>query len=168
MSDLIVDKARKIIATNHLMILVTSRGKFPYIAPSIYVVDEEYNFYFNARIGRIHAENIKSNKKAAAAIFDSTLSSKEADGIQMAAIVTHLNEGDEQRVIDLIYCQLNPTDKMRMRLRSRQDDFTGKTMRRFLKLIPNEIYKLDNSITHIDRRIQINIKELKSIPAKPY
>ncbi|MBI4785613.1 MAG: pyridoxamine 5'-phosphate oxidase family protein [Chloroflexi bacterium] len=164
MEDSNVTKTRQIIASNRYLSLATCRSNEVWVAPVAYVVDADYNFYFCSAIDSIHIQHLKSNLRVAFAIFDSTLSSDDADGVQILALAGQVEDADLSRVMDLYWKLLFPDPQARAKWALPAEHFRGDSIQRFFQLSPIEIYKLDTTLIEVDRRVQINLKDLKRKP----
>ena len=162
--DNTVDKARKIIRENRYMTLATCSEGSPWIAPLAYVVDANYNFYWYSAIDVRHSQHIKRNPHAAVAIYNSTEPSDIADGLQMSGTASEVSESDLARVMDLYWKQSFPDEQVRSQWMRPAKDFTGNAIQRFYQFTPTQIYKPDPSDIKVDRRMEINLEELRRQP----
>jgi uncharacterized protein YhbP (UPF0306 family) len=166
MADSNVTKTRQIIASNRYLSLATGYSNDVWVAPVAYAVDADYNFYFCSAIDTRHVQHLQSNSRVAFTIFDSTLSSDDADGVQVLALASKVPVTDLVRVMELYWKQSFPDPQVRARWELSVEHFLGKLRNlqqlAFFQLSPIEIYKLDTTNPEAARRILINLKDLKS------
>lgn len=160
-------KARQIIVSNRYLSLATFHGDQVWVAPLAYAVDDNFNFYFYSAVDSLHIQHIKHNPRVAFAIFDSRLSSDEADGIQASGIVGQVEDATLPQVMELYWKQLFPDVQTRDKWMRPPEHFRGSAIQRFFQIQPVEIYKLDTSIIEVDRRVQIDLKALRRLGVRP-
>ncbi|RPJ78305.1 MAG: hypothetical protein EHM20_04220 [Alphaproteobacteria bacterium] len=165
MDDENVAKAREIIAKNRYLTLATSFHDIPWSAPVAYVVDDDYNFYFYSEMDSIHCTHLRQNLLVAFAIFDSTAESDVADGLQIAGKGNEVERHSLARVTDLYWRQSFVSETVRKRWMRPDEDFHYPANKRFYRIVPNRIYKLDQLSHLIDQRIEIALRDLIKYPA---
>ncbi|MBI4414859.1 MAG: pyridoxamine 5'-phosphate oxidase family protein [Candidatus Kerfeldbacteria bacterium] len=146
------------------MVLATCQGPTPWVAPLAYVVKDDYTFYWYSALEAIHSQHVASNPHVAVAIFDSTASSEEADGIQMSGLAEEVPPSALDSVLELYWRQSFPdeaTRKVWMRPRS---DFQSPAILRFYQFTPTRIYKLNTDNPQVDVRLEIDIEALRCLP----
>jgi len=168
MNTSVVEKARQIISENHFLSLATCSGNKVWAAAIAYVVDEDYNFYFYSALDSLHMQHIKKHPEVAFTIFSSDKIPDEADGLQIAGIAGQVEKELLPRVVNFYYHQSFPNPEARAKWQTSYEHFLENKFpfQRFFCIVPQEIYKLDSSILEVDRRLDINIAELKKEPAK--
>lgn len=168
MDTKVVDKARQIIETNRFLSLATCSNNKVWAAAIAYVVDEEYNFYFYSALDSLHMQHIKNHPEVAFTIFSSNLIPEEADGLQIAGIVGQVEKHELSQVVNFYYNQMFPDPEVRAKWQAPYEHFLKNEFpfQRFFRIVPSEIFKLDNTVLEVDRRLEIKINELKQKPAK--
>ena len=161
------DAARHIIASNRYLTMATAAGGDPWIAPLAYVVDSDYFFYYYSAVDSRHSQDAARNPTAAVAIFNSTESSDSVDGLQFSATVEEVDPSDLNRVMDLYFKQSFPDPADRARWLRPKEDFLGTSIQRFYRIKPLQIFKIDPASTKVDRRVEVDLAQLKARPAYP-
>lgn len=159
-----IQRTYDIIANNRYLSLATTDGNHPWIAPIAYVADRDYSLYFYSAITSKHITDIARKPTVACAIFDSTKSSDDADGIQMIAAIKEVPVPDLLRVMELYFRLSFPDPDARARWMRPVEDFCGDAPQRFYQLIPTNVYIPDLDVTGIDQRLEIDIDKLTSKP----
>jgi hypothetical protein len=133
----------------------------PWISPVAYTYDKDWNLYFVSIPSSIHCQNIKSNKKAAVAIFDSQQLWGEGVGLQIEAEVIEIGLKDTLKIIPLYakrkYPYINPS-------RSIVDDvkvfvnkyITKGELYRFYKIVPKKFWMNDPNLK-TDGRVEVKL-----------
>ena len=149
------EKAKKILSKCIYMAVGTSTndGK-PWIAPVLYVYDEDYNFYFLSAVDSLHSENILKNPNVAITIFDSHQRIGVSDGIQIEGRAELVEKGEIKKAITLYCKKVFPDSDMPATERYRSEDYLGAAEFRFFKIKPVNAY-----ITGENRRIRIQLNE---------
>ena len=164
-----VKLTRKILKENKFMSLATTNKKGEvWATPLSYALDEEYNFYFTTVLDSTHVEHIKENPYVSFSIFNSTVKISDVDGLQIKGIVGEVEKEDLPKIVTMYYIQLFEDPKERKEWEAEPEYFTKNDfpVYRFFQIVPTEIYKRDTENDDVDRRIQINIEDLKKEPAK--
>lgn len=164
--DDIVSKSRSIISENRYLTLATSGNNKPWVAGLAYAVDKNYNFYFYSAKNSRHGEHIAQNPNVAFSIFNSTSPSEEVDGLQIEGVASLIEILELPKVMALYYEQSFPDEALRKMWSQPIEAFRDIAIKRFYKLQPLHIYKLDLSTIEVDIRVEIDLNELKKIPAK--
>ncbi|NTW01360.1 MAG: pyridoxamine 5'-phosphate oxidase family protein [Oscillochloris sp.] len=168
MSD-VVEKARQIITENRFLTLATcTKTGQVWIAPIAYVVDQDYNFYFYSALDSIHIEHIKYNPSVAFAIYNSAVVPDDADGLQFAGTIGQVEKADVPALSEMFWKQVFPDDEVRTRWQIPYEHFLKDEFpfQRFFQIEVSEVYKLDRDVRVVDRRIEVNLQELRQKPAK--
>jgi len=161
-----VEKSRKIITENRYLTLATAADNEPWVAGLAYAVDKDYNFFFYSAKTSKHGMHIEKNPKVAFSIFNSTLPSEEVDGLQIEATACEVGLLELPHVIQIYYQQSFPDEAIRAVWQQPIEAFKGLAVKRFYKLVPTHVYKLDLSIIEVDLRFEVNLDELRKVPAK--
>jgi uncharacterized protein YhbP (UPF0306 family) len=90
-----------IIRANRYLTLATGLDESVWAAPLAYVVDENLRFYWYSALEARHSQHIASNPSVAAAIFNSTVSSESADGVQLEGVAALVPAEDLDQIEDL-------------------------------------------------------------------
>ena len=162
-----VERARDIIRSNIFMTLATSDGASVWIAPIAYVVDNDYNFYWYSATDVRHSEHIQRNPNVAIAIFNSNEPPDIISGLQIAGRAGVVSEADLPHVMEMYFRLIFPDENVRARWIRPIEDFSGNAIQRFYHLTPAEVYMPDPSNKKIDRRMVVNLEELRSQPPHP-
>lgn len=64
------DFVEALLKRNRYLVLSTTSGKNPWIAPLEYMIDDDLNFYFFSTEDSRHARDIEENDRVAVAVFD--------------------------------------------------------------------------------------------------
>ena len=163
------EKTRSIIANNKYFVMATYGSENSlWTCPLTYVVDENYDFYIVTALDSTHVENIKKNPRIAFTIFDSTLGIDDIDAVQANGIIGQVDNDDLPSVVKMYYEQAFPDPKVRSEWEAPVENFMKDDFPcyRFFQIKVMEIYKRDTENTDIDRRVKIDIEELKKEAAK--
>lgn len=141
------DLVKKIIAENIYMSMATVEVK-PWVVALRYSIDKNYIFYFVSKRDTKHVAHILKNTSTACAIFDSHQADGTGQGIQMDG-QTFLVEGKElEKVVKEIWPgKLNEYTK----------NFSGNSIYRLFKFVPEHIFILDPTDIAADRRVEVNL-----------
>jgi len=159
------EMAKEIIKSNKFLSLATRNNKGEvWATPLSYSTDADCNFYFTTAVDSIHIDHIRENPYVAFSIFDSTRSVSDIDGLQIKGIV---GEVEKERLPDIVkeyYQQVFPDPEERAEWEAEWEYFTKDEfpVYRFFQIMPLEIYKRDTDNVDVDRRVQIDILELKN------
>lgn len=162
----IVEQARDIIAKNRYLALATCSDNLPWVAGLAYAVDRDYNFFFYSAKNSRHIQHMMTNPKVAFTIYDSSLPSEDVDGLQISGVGSQVSVMDLPRVFELYYTQSFPNEIIREKFKQPIEAFKELAVKRFYKIVPDKIYKIDLSIIEVDLRVEIDIELLRKVPAK--
>ncbi len=153
--NLYLEKAEGIFSDNKYMSLGTSTkdGK-PWVAPVLYVHDEEYRMYFLSAIDSLHAENIKENQEVAISIFDSEQDIGASDGVQARGTCVMVEENEIEKAITLYCKKVFPESDIEPTKRYISSEYLGASEFRFFRIDLSEIY-----VTGEDRRVRVDLEE---------
>jgi uncharacterized protein YhbP (UPF0306 family) len=160
------EMAKDIIKNNRFLSLATRNIKGDvWATPLSYSVDKDYNFYFTTAIDSIHIDHIRENPYVAFSIFNSTRRVSDIDGLQIKGIVGEVERDKLPQIVKEYYLQVFPDADERAEWESPWENFTKDDfpVYRFFQIVPLEIYKRDTDNDEVDRRVQIDIEELKAI-----
>lgn len=99
------DFVEEILKRNRYLVLATSDGTTPWIAPIEYMVDDALCFYFFSTDDSRHIRDIEQNEVVAVAVFDRDQPEYRPDlsaslnGVQMEAVVTRIAPEDYNEAI---------------------------------------------------------------------
>ena len=160
----IYEMARDIIKDNKFLSLATidNEGEV-WSTPLSYYCDENYNFYFTSELDSKHIINIMDNPNVSFTIFDSTRRVSDVDGLQIKGIVGQVDNNDLERVVKNYYLNVFKDPEERKEWEAPYTYFLQdeKPVYRFFQIVPTEIYKRDTDYLDADRRVKIDIEELK-------
>ena len=80
---------RALIKRNHVVVLATTEGDKPWVAPLEYTADEDLNLYFFSTTEARHVRHLEANSAVAAAVFDrvqprvTATTTTDLNGVQM-------------------------------------------------------------------------------------
>lgn len=160
------EMAREIIITNKFLSLATRNNKGEvWATPLSYSVDNDLNFYFVTAVDSIHIDHIRDNPNIAFSIFDSTRNVSNIDGMQVIGIVGEVEKDQLSLIVPEYYKQVFPDPAEREEWESSWEHFTEDEfpVYRFFQIVPQEIYKRDTENDDVDRRVQIQICDLKAL-----
>ncbi len=165
--DSIVIQAKNIISNNRYLSLATCNENKPWVAGLAYAVSEDYCFYFYSAKNSIHATHIYANPEVAFTIYDSTASSDDVDGLQIAGTASEVTLKELPHTLEIYYKQSFPDKAIREKWQQPIEAFREIAIKRFYKIVPTAIYKLDLTIIEVDKRVTIDLQELKKLgPSK--
>lgn len=87
------DFLKEILERNRYLVLATTNGTEPWIAPLEYMLDDDLNFYFFSTEDSRHVRDIRGNDRVAVTVFDENQPeygpdlSTRLNGVQMEATV---------------------------------------------------------------------------------
>jgi uncharacterized protein YhbP (UPF0306 family) len=165
------ETARDIIIENQFMTLSTSHNDIPWAAPVWYSIDNQCNLYFVSYPESRHCQNIYANDTVAVTIFDSTQIPGLVNGLQIQGKASRVVDddiyslgkffwtkrwaGDDEKAKDYI----ESSDKYKSQ---------GIKKRKFYKVVIDELYTVDQKITDMDVRVQVNLVILRELIAKVF
>jgi uncharacterized protein YhbP (UPF0306 family) len=161
-----VKMAKDIIFSNRFLTLSTSdRNGSVWSTPLSYSVDSECNFYFTTAVDSIHINNIRDNPYVAFSIFDSTRKVSDVDGLQVKGVVGEVERDKLKEVVESFYRFVFPDPEERIENEAKPECFLQDEypVYRFFQIYPTEIYKRDTENTDVDRRVQIDLDELRAL-----
>jgi uncharacterized protein YhbP (UPF0306 family) len=160
------EMARDIIKNNKFLSLATRNNKGEvWATPLSYSIDADINFYFTTAIDSVHIDHIRENPYVAFSIFNSTRNVSDIDGVQIKGIVGEVERDKLLEIVPEYYHQVFPDPIERKEWEADWENFTKDEfpVYRFFKIVPIEIYKRDTDNVDVDRRVQINIDDLRKM-----
>ena len=153
--NLYLEKAENIFSVNKYMSLGTSTkdGK-PWVAPVLYVYDENYRIYFLSAIDSLHAENIKENQEVSISIFDSEQNIGSSDGVQARGKCFVVEKNEIEKAITLYCKKVFPEPDIEPTKRYMPSEYLGASEFRFFRIDLSEIY-----VTGEDRRVRVDLEK---------
>lgn len=128
-----------------------------------YSVDDNYNFYFTSELDSKHVINIIDNPEVSFTIFDSTRRVSDIDGLQVTGIVGQVDPNELEKVVKNYYLTVfkDPEERKEWEAPYTYLLENNKPVYRFFQIKPTEIYKRDTENLDADRRVKIDLEELK-------
>lgn len=108
------DFVEEILRRNRYLVLSTTDGKTPWVAPIEYMLDDDLNFYFFSTDDSRHIRDIEENEVVAVAVFDREQPeyqpgvSLSLNGVQMEAVATRIDPDDYSDAIAAAIEALEP------------------------------------------------------------
>jgi uncharacterized protein YhbP (UPF0306 family) len=154
------EKARRIISQNNYMTLATSdKNGTPWSAPLYYAFDDKYNFFFISANDALHINHININAHVAISIFDSHAPVGEGDGVQIEALATSASLLELPHILSVYFRRRFPDEMERIKHHHLPTEYMGKNLFWFFKVTPTKVYTLDLTVTKVDKRIEVNLRE---------
>jgi nitroimidazol reductase NimA-like FMN-containing flavoprotein (pyridoxamine 5'-phosphate oxidase superfamily) len=155
--------ARKIIDDNKYMTLATCKDTMPWVAPLFFATDKNFNFYFLSGKEARHVIEIKGNPNVALSIYDSREIPERADGVYIEGVASQVPLKELLSAMNLLYKKRFPNPRELKEHLHSTVDFLGDKPRRFFKVVPKHIYKLDQeNSSEVDKKVEIDISTLKA------
>lgn len=153
--DLLVNSKYMCLATNGL-------EENAWAAPMTYVVDEDLNIYFHSALDSRHIENIKENPVVSFAIYDSSLTLGEIDGLQGTAIVGQLEDEKVPEIHEMFFKKHLPVEEIRVKFAPPAAAFLSEQFpqKRFFKMKIDDLYKKDIENMVVSRRLKVELNNL--------
>jgi uncharacterized protein YhbP (UPF0306 family) len=95
----------QLLRRNRYLVLATTDGSRPWIAPLEYVIDADLNLYFFSPEGVLHARHLEKPREVAVAVFDREQPeytrgiSATLNGVQIEATASKLAESDYPDIV---------------------------------------------------------------------
>lgn len=139
------ERALAIITGNRYLTLATSDANGPWVCPLAYVWLPDNSLVFYSAVMARHSEAISINPHIAGAIYDSQVSSDDADGVQFSGLCTEVPPEELDRVI-LTYFNISfPDPEIQARWTRPKTDFISPAPQRFYRIIIKHAYVPDLS-----------------------
>ena len=147
------EKAKKIFADCTYMVVGTStKGGKPWVAPALFVYDNDFNIYFLSAVDALHSKNLLENAQVSISIFDSRQKVGVSNGIQAEGKASLVEKGDIKKVITL-YCKKTfPDSNMEPIKRYLPENYLGAAEFRFFRIKLTTIY-----VTGEDRYVEVEL-----------
>lgn len=159
-----IQLAQKIIDSNQYMTLATCKDNIPWVAPVFFATDKNRNFYFLSGKETRHILEIENNPNVALSIYDSREIPENIDGVYIEGVASQVSLKELPKAINLLYKKRFPDPRELKQHLHTVEDFLGGKPRRFFKIAPNHIYKLDlDNTSEVDRKVEIDISVLKTL-----
>jgi hypothetical protein len=155
------ERALKIISNNRYLVLATCDSDGPWAAPLAFVWLPDGGFTFYSAMQARHV--CPRGTVVAGAIFDSTASSDEADGVQFSASMDEVPVSELVDVMDAYFEGSFPDPDVRARWVRDPADFQGDAPQRFYRLTVHATYVYDEESPRIDQRVEANYSEVLRI-----
>ncbi len=148
------EKAKRILDNCTYMVIGTStkRGT-PWVAPVLFVYDNDFNIYFLSAVDALHSKNILENADVAISIFDSRQEIGVSEGIQASGKASLVEKGDIENAITLYCKKVFPDSDMKPTKRYVPENYLGSAEFRFFKIKLAAAY-----VTGEDRRVEIELR----------
>ena len=95
----------EIITKSYYLTTATCVNNRPWIAPTIFWIDNELNFYIVSHIGSRHVQDIQINSKVAISIYDSTQPEGTGKGVQFGGYGTVIANDELKSAIEWLWKQ---------------------------------------------------------------
>lgn len=137
---------RQIIRENRYLTLATANKKGEaWASPLAYAYDEAKNiFYFYSARSSRHCLNMAENPKVSVCIFNSTLPSAKAEGLQFDAVVEEVSVGDLPQVMDFYFETSFPDEEERKEWVRPVSDFLPDSAQAFYQIKPINLFINDH------------------------
>lgn len=147
------EKAKKILDNCTYMVVGTStRGGKPWVAPVLFVHDNEFDIYFLSAVDALHSRNMLENADVSISIFDSRQKIGISEGIQAEGKASLVEKGEIKKAITL-YCEkVFPDSDIDPAKRYVPDEYLGGAELRFFKIRLAAIY-----LTGDERRVKVEL-----------
>lgn len=159
-------RAAKMFRENRFLTLATHGSDGVWAAPINYVLGTDASLYFYSAAEARHSHHIGDEATVAGAVFNSTATSEEVDGLQFAATCAPL-DGEELEQVSEYYFRVNFSDESEREWWYRpSSDFAPGATWRFYRLSMTEVFVIDLEgfeETKIDRRVQVDLDDLRSL-----
>lgn len=96
---------KALLERNRYLVLSTTNGSDPWVAPLEYMMDDDLNFYFFSTEDARHVRDVETNEEVAVAVYDHEQPDYSADatftlnGVQMEAVCRRVPEEDYSETI---------------------------------------------------------------------
>lgn len=153
--------AAQIFRRNRYLTLATCAGEAPWAAPLAYTVDPDFTLVFYTALEARHTQHFLKNPLVAGAIFDSTLSSDDADGLQFSGTCAEVFPETLQETMKRYFEASFPDQNVREKWLRPVADFRPPAPQRFFRIMLRELGKIDPASQKVDRRLSLNIQKVR-------
>jgi uncharacterized protein YhbP (UPF0306 family) len=152
----LLERFTSMVAANQFLTLSTSHGDEPWISPVYFAADKSYKLYFISRRDSKHAENIRSQPNVAVAIFNSTCTPGQCDGVQLSATARELDEtSDVANGATVLFSRRFEDEEQRKKYLD-PARYQGNEPMRIYEISPREIFVVDKERPN-DYRVQVDL-----------
>ena len=153
-----INRVVAILVENRYLSLGTSDRRGPWVAPLAYVINGlPFELVFYSSTESRHAIAINENKNVAFSIFNSTLGSDEADGVQGDGVVREVSEHELPLLVPLYFERSFADIQIRKNWERPWKEFRGNNPLRFYAIKPLHIYLPFLTDERTDSRIEVDL-----------
>lgn len=145
-----------IVAANQFLTLSTTLADQPWISPVYFAADKDYNLYFISRKDTQHAENIRKQPNTAVAIYNSTCTPGQCDGVQLSATARELSLTDEVVHGATVLFSRRFEDEEKRQAYLDPTRYQGDELMRIYELRPHEVFVVDKEKPN-DYRVRVHL-----------
>jgi len=156
-----LETAARIIGANRYMSLGTSGRSGSWVAPLAYTIEPNFDLVFYSAVESLHCQNIATDNRVSGAIFDSREPSDTADGLQFSGRAKIVDDLDLATVMARYFELSFPDPAVRARWTRDPADFREGAQQRFYRVVLDAVFTLDLDSTKIDRRVSLDLEDLK-------
>ena len=160
----LITRVRNVILDNRYLTMATCNGHSVWIAPLAYLVEPNYCFVYYSGKNSRHQEHVAKNPIVACSIYNSSLPSNDADGIQFTGKVSEVKAIELPNIMPKYLIQLFPMEEIRKNWYRPITDFKGFAVQRFYRIEPQDMFTLDFASSKVDKRVEVDLKMLRQIP----
>jgi uncharacterized protein YhbP (UPF0306 family) len=160
MSKTFAERARGIILTNRYLTMATTDGHNAWAAPLAYVTENTFGLLYYSALEARHTRSISSNATVACAIYDSTASSDDVDGVQLLGQVRELDKDELEHAVPYYFERSFLDPAVRQRWQRPIEDFFQPAPQRFYRITLTQLFVIDFDSPKIDRRVEVPLSEL--------
>jgi hypothetical protein len=150
-------RVRRILLGNRYLTLAICDQWGPWAIPLAYTITRDFEFVFYSSINSRHGLVFNINDQVGFAIFDSSLPSDDADGLQGQGIVSEVPESLVADVAANYFLNSFPDPEIRRNWVRSESDFTGDGPLRFYLIKPKSIFLPTLTEDRIDSRIEVSL-----------
>ena len=143
----LIKTAKDIITSNMYLILGTTDGDTPWVAPLFYAVSDKNVFYFISQMDSLHTNHLLNNSQVSFAIFDSHQKEGTGNGIQGLGKAYLLPEDELNEAFKWYHTTF---------VEMKPESFKEPAPYRFFKLVPEHFYVLDPTAP-TDKRVEVKL-----------
>lgn len=161
MNASLIEVAAKIIKENRYLTLATCQNGTPWAAPVAYTVEPDFAFVFYTALEAKHTRHLIDNPIVGGAIYNSTLSSNLAIGVQFQGHCTEVPAEQLKPLMERYFRLSFPDLEDRAQWNRPVEDFVGEAPQRFFRIRLQEIGTGDPLSAKIDRRVALDIQQVQ-------
>lgn len=162
-ANALVRDAAQLLANSRYLSLGTTNKEIPWVAPVAYVVGPKLELLFYSATDSRHACDLATNPIVAGAIFDSSAPSATVRGLQFQAQTSMVEPAQLPAMIEHYFQSSFPNAEERARWQRGPEAFSGDAPQRFYQLEMTQLYITDPASTLIDKRLAVDLPELRSL-----